>query len=68
MLPLAIGAVIALRQQIKIASGFEKKVCVVGFWLALSLIVIRDINMSYRICEVVDGISGLQNAFKELDR
>ena len=64
MLPLAIGAVVALSRQIKLVSGFERKVCVVGFWVALSLLVSRDIFMSNRICTVLDGFAAMADAFK----
>ncbi len=49
MLPLASGAIIVLRRQLGVVSGTEKRLCLIGFWLVVSLFLIRDIYLSDRM-------------------
>lgn len=53
MLPLAIGGLVAVANQINEVSGLEKKACVVALWVAVSLLLMRDILLSSHVCRLL---------------
>lgn len=62
MLPLAgAGAGIFLRQM-KAAAGFERKVCLWGFWIILGLFVLRDLRMSQRLADLYDRMAEMNKS------
>ena len=56
MLPLAAGSVLALKHQSSAASGLEKQVCIIAFWVIIALFLVRDIDISSRARHADGGI------------
>jgi len=64
MIPIAVAGVIVLYTRMKQASGLEKKVCLFAVWGMVTVFVLRDIVMSYRVASLLDGMQDLADQFR----
>ena len=64
MVPFAIGSGYLLYSRKDHSTGLEKDVCTYGFWGITALFIIRDINMSSKLAELVNAAQQLQGFFK----
>ncbi len=68
MVPIAAISVYLLYNNQKKTVGLERKFCIYGIWIIISLFILRDIVMSYKMASLIDSFRAtakdFQNIFK----
>lgn len=66
MVPIAIAGIVTAYKQKSKVSGTERLVCVVALWALVCLFLLRDVVMSSKLADVLDGLSGMAKAFEDM--